>query len=762
MSEVKEFKFSASFDTSNLEAGIEKLKTVTAETVRDCTAAQKALEDVHGSLLEKSGVAQERLKISSELVNRQLVSGGREMGMNLGVSPAPIAQSLGPIWEGASKLEDLAKKGKAIWDDISNVRKAPAEMEAQFGSIIVGLQAEAAGIKHPESDSEREALYLRISKMVQDAFAQVLGILRDEKNKASLGDQVVLNEKDLDDITKYAEESRTETLRTLERGSPSANSTGSSTEVAKIMMAALQEARRGLNATWQKVDKLSTVDQFEAIRRQVAGKEMGEGESGREYWLTQRFDTAKGKFQTYLSSASALFDVTGSALQEDPSQGKTVPAKGGQRRAEKHIASVVPESEDVGGEVEEMDQSAALKAARSQDSISSNLDFWRAQLLSAGISPELLRSVQKKYEKAVYQVELDTTKAEGEWKSASSPQGELLSQRENETVFVEEAMKRLTQQSASTLAMISPPVPFIGNSGSPLGTQGGVRDLPIRSHRDALAQVAQYRQILQALHQEQVTVSDPGATPELSGLERKRQWQEIETEIQRIIPLLKRAEQAAEATGDKIRKSLTQGMNVAFQQVNQGMNRAIAGMIRGTESFGHAMTQMFGDILVSEAQFVAQFLLQQAEMWMMKKLLGDKAADDTASQKQQNIDVAMSDAAVAGAKALAMTANPAYAALIYGNGMAYASMASFDVGTPYVPRTGVAMIHQGERILTAADNRALMQMMLSGGSSGSDTLNVNHTVNMNGYSDTHFKNQLSRHTDHVFNAVAKAVRKRGN
>ena len=32
-------------------------------------------------------------------------------------------------------------------------------------------------------------------------------------------------------------------------------------------------------------------------------------------------------------------------------------------------------------------------------------------------------------------------------------------------------------------------------------------------------------------------------------------------------------------------------------------------------------------------------------------------------------------------------------------------LGSFDVGTPYVPRTGFALIHQGERILTREENR---------------------------------------------------------
>lgn len=44
----------------------------------------------------------------------------------------------------------------------------------------------------------------------------------------------------------------------------------------------------------------------------------------------------------------------------------------------------------------------------------------------------------------------------------------------------------------------------------------------------------------------------------------------------------------------------------------------------------------------------------------------------------------------------------AYAA--YGQPIPTANMPSYDVGTAYVPKTGAAMIHQGERILTRAEN----------------------------------------------------------
>ena len=40
---------------------------------------------------------------------------------------------------------------------------------------------------------------------------------------------------------------------------------------------------------------------------------------------------------------------------------------------------------------------------------------------------------------------------------------------------------------------------------------------------------------------------------------------------------------------------------------------------------------------------------------------------------------------------------------------------AFASGSAYVPSTGVALVHEGERILPAADNAALMRLMTGGG-----------------------------------------------
>ena len=49
------------------------------------------------------------------------------------------------------------------------------------------------------------------------------------------------------------------------------------------------------------------------------------------------------------------------------------------------------------------------------------------------------------------------------------------------------------------------------------------------------------------------------------------------------------------------------------------------------------------------------------------------------------------------------------------NGIPLSQLPSYDVGTSYVPRDGLAMIHQGERIIPAADNARLMQALNSNG-----------------------------------------------
>jgi hypothetical protein len=76
--------------------------------------------------------------------------------------------------------------------------------------------------------------------------------------------------------------------------------------------------------------------------------------------------------------------------------------------------------------------------------------------------------------------------------------------------------------------------------------------------------------------------------------------------------------------------------------------------------------------------------------------------------------------AVAGIPYIGPILAPIAAGVSFAAVAAFDSLTSFDVGTNYVPNNMVAQIHQGERIIPAADNRDLMNSMNNGTGGGSD------------------------------------------
>lgn len=79
-------------------------------------------------------------------------------------------------------------------------------------------------------------------------------------------------------------------------------------------------------------------------------------------------------------------------------------------------------------------------------------------------------------------------------------------------------------------------------------------------------------------------------------------------------------------------------------------------------------------------------------------------------------------AAVGGPVAMAAAASAAYSEV-----SAFAPLASFDVGATYVPKTGIAMIHKNEQIVTESNNRELMNFVRSAPHGPSS--NVRATIN---------------------------------
>jgi len=91
--------------------------------------------------------------------------------------------------------------------------------------------------------------------------------------------------------------------------------------------------------------------------------------------------------------------------------------------------------------------------------------------------------------------------------------------------------------------------------------------------------------------------------------------------------------------------------------------------------------------------------------------------------------------ALAGVPIIGPALGAAAATATFGAIEAYSAMASFDVGTNYVPRDMPAMVHQGERIIPRADNAQLMDALRGnlGQHGGGQT--IHQTIN-NHYNST--------------------------
>jgi len=126
---------------------------------------------------------------------------------------------------------------------------------------------------------------------------------------------------------------------------------------------------------------------------------------------------------------------------------------------------------------------------------------------------------------------------------------------------------------------------------------------------------------------------------------------------------------------------------------------------------------------------------------------------------------ASSYAAVAAAATLAYYSSfapeiaPAMAAIQFGIGMGWAGLAAFETGTPYVPNTGVALVHKGERILSEPDNRAISKAVAGGGSGGGGNTTVHAPIT---YAPVIHGNVTQAQLDAHMDYIAAGMRSRMN
>lgn len=163
----------------------------------------------------------------------------------------------------------------------------------------------------------------------------------------------------------------------------------------------------------------------------------------------------------------------------------------------------------------------------------------------------------------------------------------------------------------------------------------------------------------------------------------------------------------------KVKQAWHSYIDPLVSSVGQNMK----GLIEGTETWGEALRNIGESII----DVIEQALVRMVENWIVNLITGQATATATnvaTAQSYVGVAYAAGVASMAGAPFPIDLTAPAFGAEMAGIAEIGVGMASLDVGTNAVPNDMIAKIHKDERVMPAADNRALMRALDAGGEGG--------------------------------------------
>jgi hypothetical protein len=217
-----------------------------------------------------------------------------------------------------------------------------------------------------------------------------------------------------------------------------------------------------------------------------------------------------------------------------------------------------------------------------------------------------------------------------------------------------------------------------------------------------------------------------------------------------------------------------QPWETAIGKVNQDWLTAQNAMIMGTERVGLAFARMGQQLVVSVIDGFERMAIKSLEFEIQTTLAHQAAntakitSDATAATVSQGlaresaIQQAMDSAHLAAVKTWAALAGipvagpvlaPIGAAAAYAGVMA---LAAFEDGTGFVPRTGIAMLHQGEAVIPAPTMNELR-----GSSVGDSSVSVHQENHFHGSSDSMIAAYIDKNPRKIAQAVQKHMRNQG-
>lgn len=271
----------------------------------------------------------------------------------------------------------------------------------------------------------------------------------------------------------------------------------------------------------------------------------------------------------------------------------------------------------------------------------------------------------------------------------------------------------------------------------------------ITAEETAISQRAQQQQLEGAIKLRDETVRlKRKEVQDLAQLDRQEEQNSAQAHQKMIQDAQKEAQQF-----EQTYKRVATTFNADFEQ-------AFNKWAQKSQTAGQAFGQMLGTMELQVIDFVAKWLLQQAEKWALTKVLDATGfATQRATQAAANVGMIASDAAVAAAGTMAFysaidpVTAPAMAAVAYAETMAYAGGAVMDTGG-MMPHMGFAMNTSGspERVLSPSQTSNFESLVNNG---GSRSATLNQTNNFGGGVT---KDMLDAHTSKTMSQLRAMIR----
>jgi hypothetical protein len=170
--------------------------------------------------------------------------------------------------------------------------------------------------------------------------------------------------------------------------------------------------------------------------------------------------------------------------------------------------------------------------------------------------------------------------------------------------------------------------------------------------------------------------------------------------------------------------------SVMMTSFDQGAKTALNDLIDGGKKAGEAFKALGDAMVKGVVDWLAQMVLAKGEQLAMQALGSAILGSTTAASAAAAAGVGAAWAPAAAATSLASfgaNSGPATAAILATKAVSTGAFASFALGSDYIQQTGLAMIHQGERIVPQKTNQDLTSA-LSGSNGGGGVVHVHFNI----------------------------------